>query len=101
MSETEHQHESGPNKDALIKRLHRIGGQVPGLERMLKEDRDCIDILTQVAAVVTALESLGLEILDDPVNHCLTAAVGSGDSDAAEQKSKELLETVRRFSRAR
>ena len=63
------------NKSALIKRLHRIEGQVRGIERMLEEDRYCIDILTQIGAISTALESLSLEILDDHVTHCVSGAI--------------------------
>ncbi|MFQ5425811.1 MAG: metal-sensitive transcriptional regulator [Gaiellales bacterium] len=101
MSQTGHEHGYSANKDALVKRLHRIEGQVRGVERMVDQDRYCIDILTQVSAVTTALESLAFEILDDHVNHCVTAALASGDPDEAEQKSKELLEAVHRFSRTR
>ena len=93
--------EHGYDKDALIKRLHRIEGQVRGLERMVEEDRYCIDILTQVGAVKTALESLAFEILSDHVNHCVSGALASGDADEAAAKSKELLEAVHRFARTR
>ena len=62
-------------KDALVKRLHRIEGQVRGIERMLEEDRYCIDILTQIGAVSTALESLAFRILDDHVSHCVSGAM--------------------------
>jgi DNA-binding FrmR family transcriptional regulator len=88
-------------KDALVKRLHRIEGQVRGIERMVEEERYCIDILTQISAVTTALESLGLKILDDHVKHCVAGALASGDPQAAEEKSKELLEAVQRFARSR
>jgi DNA-binding FrmR family transcriptional regulator len=88
-------------KDALVKRLHRIGGQVRGIERMLEEERYCIDILTQVAAVNTALESLALKILDEHVRHCVAEALASGDPDEAKAKADELLEAVQRFSRIR
>ena len=54
------------DKDLLVKRLHRIEGQVRGIERMLEEDRYCIDILTQIAAVKTALEQVGAKLLDGP-----------------------------------
>jgi DNA-binding FrmR family transcriptional regulator len=89
------------DKDKLIKRLHRIEGQVRGIERMLEEDRYCIDVLTQISAVTTALESLAFRILDDHVNHCVTGALASGDSEQAATKSKELLEAVHRFARTR
>ena len=89
------------DKDALVRRLHRIEGQVRGIERMLEEDRYCIDVLTQIAAVSTALESVAFRILDDHVNHCVAGALASGDPEEAATKSKELVEAVRRFSRSR
>jgi DNA-binding FrmR family transcriptional regulator len=89
------------DKEALIKRLHRIEGQVRGLERMLEEDRYCIDVLTQISAVTTALESVAFRILDDHVNHCVSGALASGDADEAAAKSKELVEAVHRFARTR
>ncbi|HEY8793176.1 MAG TPA: metal-sensitive transcriptional regulator [Gaiellaceae bacterium] len=91
----------GYDKEALVKRLHRIEGQVRGIERMVEDDRYCIDILTQVAAVNTALESLAFKLLDDHVNHCVTGALASGDPKEAAAKSKELMEAVQRFARTR
>jgi DNA-binding FrmR family transcriptional regulator len=91
----------GYDKATLTKRLHRIEGQVRGIERMVEDDRYCIDILTQIAAVNTALESLAFRVLDDHVNHCVTDALSSGDPKVAAQKSKELLEAVQRFARTR
>jgi DNA-binding FrmR family transcriptional regulator len=91
--------EHGYDKDALKKRLHRIEGQVRGIERMVDEDRYCIDILTQVAAVKTALERLGFEILEDHVTHCVQDALSSGDATAASRKSAELLAAVERFAK--
>jgi DNA-binding FrmR family transcriptional regulator len=91
----------GYDKGALTKRLHRIEGQVRGIERMVEDDRYCIDILTQIAAVNTALESLAFRVLDDHVHHCVAEALASGDSKAAEQKSRELLDAVQRFARTR
>jgi CsoR family transcriptional regulator, copper-sensing transcriptional repressor len=93
--------EHGYNKDQIVKRLHRIEGQVRGIERMVEDDRYCVDILTQISAVTTALESLGFKILDDHVNHCVARAIASGDSEQAEVKTRELLDAVHRFSRAR
>ncbi len=89
------------NKEALIKRLHRVEGQVRGVERMVEDDRYCIDILTQIAAVNTALESLAFEILDDHVNHCVSGAIASGDKKEAKAKTEELLAAVRRFAQTR
>jgi CsoR family transcriptional regulator, copper-sensing transcriptional repressor len=94
-------HGYAANRDALVKRLHRIEGQVRGIEGMLLDDRYCIDILTQIAAVNTALESLALEILDDHVAHCVAGALASGDEREADAKASELLAAVRRFARTR
>jgi CsoR family transcriptional regulator, copper-sensing transcriptional repressor len=88
-------------KDALAKRLHRIEGQVRGIEKMVAEDRYCIDIITQIAAVSTALEAVGFEILDAHVKHCVAGALASGDEEVAAEKSRELLDAVHRFARSR
>jgi CsoR family transcriptional regulator, copper-sensing transcriptional repressor len=93
--------EHGYDKQTIARRLHRIEGQVRGIERMVEDDRYCIDVLTQIAAVTTALESLALKILDDHVNHCVAGAVASGDPEAAAEKTQELLEAVNRFARTR
>jgi DNA-binding FrmR family transcriptional regulator len=102
-SAEEHVHHHGYHgrKDALVKRLHRIEGQVRGIERMLEDDRYCIDILTQIGAVSTALESLGFQILDDHVRHCVAGALASGDEAEAQAKSEELLQAVHRFAKTR
>src|SRR5437764_15402799 len=89
------------DKAALVKRLHRIEGQVRGIERMVEDDRYCIDVLTQIGAVSTALERVALKILDDHVNHCVAHALASGDEDDAETKTRELLEAVQRFVKMR
>ena len=94
-------HGYSSDRAALVKRLHRIEGQVRGIERMLEEDRYCIDILTQIAAANTALESLALTILDDHVRHCVAGALASGDEEDAAVKTEELLAAVKRFSRTR
>ena len=96
-----HHHGYHDQKDTLIKRLHRIEGQVRGIERMVADDRYCIDILTQVAAVTTALESVGFLVLDEHVNHCVAGALASGDEAEAQAKATELLEAVHRFTKTR
>ena len=88
-------------KDALTKRLHRIEGQVRGIERMVEDERYCIDVITQISAVSTALESLAFRILDDHVQHCVADALASGDETAAAEKSRELLDAVHRFAKTR
>ena len=89
------------DKKVLVRRLHRIEGQVRGVERMVEEDRYCIDILTQIAALNTALESLALTILEDHVQHCVAGALQAGDEADAAVKTQELLEAVQRFARTR
>jgi DNA-binding FrmR family transcriptional regulator len=89
------------DKESLVKRLHRIEGQVRGIERMLEEDRYCIDVITQISAVSTALESVAFKILDEHVKHCVVGALASGDEEEAAVKSRELLEAVHRFTRSR
>ena len=99
MSRPEHGY--AQDKEALVKRLHRIEGQVRGIERMVEDDRYCIDILTQISAVSTALESVALEVLDDHVTHCVAGALASGEADEVNEKTTELLDAVRRFARTR
>ena len=89
------------SKTQLLQRLARVEGQVRGVTRMVEEDRYCIEILTQLAAVDTALESVALEILDEHVRHCVVDALASGDQADAEAKIEELLAAVRRFAKTR
>ena len=94
-------HGYAEHKQTLVKRLHRIEGQVRGIERMVEDDRYCIDILTQLGAVSTALESLAFRILDDHVRHCVARALTAGDEAEVAQKTEELLAAVQRFARTR
>ena len=96
-----HRHGYVADKQALATRLHRIEGQVRGIERMIEDERYCIDILTQIAAATTALEGVALRILDDHVEHCVARALASGDPEEAGTKRRELLEAVHRFTRTR
>jgi DNA-binding FrmR family transcriptional regulator len=89
------------DKELVINRLHRIEGQVRGIEKMVEDDRYCIDVLTQISAVNTALESLAYKILDDHVRHCVAGALASGDEADALEKAEELLAAVQRFARTR
>jgi CsoR family transcriptional regulator, copper-sensing transcriptional repressor len=91
----------GYDKEALTKRLRRIEGQVRGLQKMVEEDRYCVDVLTQIGAASRALESLAAELLDQHVRHCVADAIASGDAKEAAAKSAELLEAVQRFTRTR
>ena len=88
-----------PHKEQLLKRLARVEGQVRGISRMIEDDRYCIDILTQLGAVSTALEAVALKVLEEHVQHCVAGALASGDPAAAEEQSRELLEAVQRFAK--
>jgi len=87
------------DKETLTKRLHRIEGQIRGIEKMVDDNRYCIDILTQIGAVSTALDSLAFQILDGHVKHCVAGAMNSGDEADAHAKAEELLAAVRRFAK--
>jgi DNA-binding FrmR family transcriptional regulator len=82
------------DKVSLQARLARIEGQVRGIQRMVDEDRYCIDVLTQVAAVKAALDKVALALLDDHVSHCVVDAVRGGTGD---QKVKELTAAIGRY----
>ena len=84
------------NKDAHIKRLRRIEGQVRGLQRMVEDDQYCIDILTQVAAATRALQSVALGLLEEHLSHCVAGAVAEG-GDAASEKIREASEAIARL----
>src|SRR6266851_9409455 len=101
VAETTRAYGYSENKDRLLKRLARAEGQVRGVARMVEEDRYCIDILTQLAAIDTALEGVALAILDDHVKHCVAGALAPGDDAEGATKIDELLAAVRRFAKTR
>jgi CsoR family transcriptional regulator, copper-sensing transcriptional repressor len=87
------------DKDAYLKRLRRIEGQVRGLQRMVEEDVYCIDVLTQVSAVTRALQAVAIGLLEDHLGHCVTQAVEQGGPEA-EAKVKEAAAAVSRLVRS-
>jgi DNA-binding FrmR family transcriptional regulator len=84
------------NKDDLIKRLKRIEGQIRGLQRMIDEDKYCVDILTQVASAEAALHKVGILILEKHTKSCVVRAVQEGNAD---EKIEELIDILTRFGR--
>lgn len=72
-------------KEAHLKRLRRIEGQVRGLQRMVEEDSYCIDVLTQISAVTRALESVALNLLDEHLHHCVAHAVEVGGGEGRDK----------------
>lgn len=90
------QHVVQPHKQALLKRLNRVEGQVRGIAQMIADDRYCVDVLTQVAAVRSALDAVALQLLEDHTRGCVADAVRS---DGGERVIAELMAAVKRFAR--
>jgi CsoR family transcriptional regulator, copper-sensing transcriptional repressor len=87
------------NKNNYIIRLRRIEGQIRGLQRMVEDDKYCIDILTQVAAATKALQSVALGLLEEHLSHCVVDAVAEG-GDTATDKIREASEAIGRLVRS-
>ena len=87
------------DKQAHLKRLRRIEGQVRGLQRMVEEDQYCIDVLTQVSAATKALEAFALSMLDEHLRHCVAHAVQEGGSEA-DDKITEASAAIARLVRS-
>ena len=92
-------HGYSADKDNYAKRLRRIEGQVRGIARMIDEDKYCIDILTQVSAVNSALQSVALGLLEEHLNHCVSHAVAEGGEEA-ERKLAEASAAIARLVRS-
>ena len=86
------------DKDKIKNRLRRISGQVGGLERMVEEERYCIDILTQISAAQAAIDKVALALLDEHTRHCV---VGAESPEAREEKTEEMMEAVGRLLKSR
>lgn len=84
------------HKHALLKRLNRIAGQVRGVTGMIEGDRHCMDVITQVAAIQSALDAVSMQLLKDHTQSCVQSAIKSGRGRAA---IDELMQVVRRFAR--
>lgn len=85
-----------PGKPALLKRLNRIEGQVRGVAKMVEEDRYCVDVLTQISAIQSALDALAMQLLENHTKGCVSSALRSGNGAEA---IDELMAVVKRFSR--
>ena len=86
------------DKEKLQNRLKRIEGQVRGVQRMVDEDAYCVDVLTQISSVVSALEKVGAILLKDHVEHCVRESIEKGGAEA-DEKIEELTRAVERFLR--
>ena len=85
-----------PHRGALLKRLNRIEGQVRGVAAMIDQDRYCVDVLTQIAAIRSALDAVAMQLLEDHAHGCVQSAIRAGRGDHAVD---ELLTVVKRLSR--
>lgn len=83
------------NKDAVLKRLRRLEGQVRGVQGMVAQERYCIDVVTQITAIQAALDKVALELLDDHARHCVVGGEGS----TAKERTDEMMGAVRRLLR--
>jgi len=88
------------DRDAILKHLARIEGQVRGVRGMVSDDAYCIDVLTQLGAITKALDGVGLRLLEDHTDHCVRGAIERGGSEA-DEKVDELMAAVDRFARTR
>ena len=87
------------DKDKYLARLRRIEGQTRGIHRMVEEEKYCIDILTQISALTSALESVALGLLDDHLKHCVVDAAVRGGAEA-DEKIKEASDAIARLVRS-
>lgn len=92
-------HGYNDQKDAYLKRLRRIEGQARGLQRMVEEDKYCIDILTQVSAMTKALQSVSLALLEDHMRHCMVDAARAGGTES-DLKIREAADAIARLVRS-
>lgn len=87
----------GEDKEKILARLRRIEGQTRGLQRMLEEDKYCIDILTQISSVQSALEQVSLLLMENHMRGCVTEAVQQGNG---EEKIVEMMDVIKRYVKA-
>ena len=87
---------SGEVKQKLLARLRRIEGQTRGLQRMVEEDKYCVDVMTQVAGVQAALEQVSLLLMENHLQHCVTEAIQEGKG---EEKIREVMDVIRHYTR--
>jgi len=95
-----HDHPSQPRtkgeKQAVINRLKRIEGQIRGIQKMIEEDRYCMDILVQISAVQSALKNVGYSITERHIQHCVSDAIKQGDG---KESIEELMQVLKQFTK--
>ena len=90
-------HISDEGKQKLLTRLRRIEGQTRGLQRMVEEDKYCVDIMTQIAGVQAALEQVSVQLMEHHLRHCVTEAILEGKG---EEKIREIMDVIKYYSRS-
>mgnify|MGYP001216079381 FL=1 len=83
-----------PNKQQLLNRLKRVEGQVRGIQKMIEDDRYCIDILHQISAVQSAINKVSIALLEDHTHHCVTKAIQSNQGEEAIQELMDVMKTM-------
>ena len=85
----------GKNKEEVQRRLRRIEGQIRGLQKMVEDDRYCIDVLTQISSATRALQGVAISLLDDHLRHCVSDAIASSSADADDKLTEATAAVAR------
>lgn len=89
----------GNDRAALIRRLRRIEGQVKGIQKMIEDERYCVDILVQISAIRSAIDNVGAIILENHIKGCVSNSLKHGDKEDNEAIIKELMDTIKKFTK--
>ncbi|RGX13107.1 metal-sensitive transcriptional regulator [Paraclostridium sordellii] len=87
------------DKEALIKRLNRIEGQVKGIQKMIEDERYCVDILVQISAIRSAINKVGNIILENHIKGCVSNSIKYGDFEQSDALISELMQTINKFTK--
>lgn len=87
------------DKQAIMKRLNRIEGQVKGIQKMVEDERYCVDILVQISAIRSAINKVGNIILENHIKGCVSSSIKEGDSEQSEKVISELMNTIDKFTK--
>ena len=90
-------HSYGGDREQLLSRLRKIEGQVRGVQRMLEQDAYCVDVLTQISAVVSGMDKVALKLLSEHIRGCVRDALAAADGEAGDERVAELVRVVERF----
>ncbi len=90
---------SNNDKELLIKRLNRIEGQVKGIQKMVEEERYCVDILVQISAIRSAISKVGNIILENHIKGCVSNSIKNGEVEKSEELISELMDTINKFTK--